>query len=403
MDGESSLQCLDLLLISTSAVFQAGGLNVVLVEVGRKAYLASIVPVIVNAVLGEHQLVVDIVAFVSKGDFPRSRLGEKQRGKILASWVTRKLRTIAQFSIRENDGSDSQITEVGEPRAGTMAASTLGGSSLRNVETQSPPAKEHNVSDYTSLPTGISEMPAYETSIVGSPPLGITEEDREDTPTDTRHHYNDYPTPTANDHNGYTTETTTQTYTSYTSPKDDKPLPQPHPSNSTASTTPEPHPDYMTYSHSGPLADPAHGTFNFNAHDVSPDEDTPAPQARYSSKPVLSLSHERDPTYNHRLHHSSDSGDLFTLPSAQRRSSYNTPSPELQRAGQNGLAGKPSMTERQSSNETGSSGDEWRREAIRQMDFGGHRGGGAGDVGAGGYGRRRDEGQYDGSGYGHAM
>ena len=62
-----------------------------LVEVVKKAYLASMVPVIVNAILDEHQLVVDIVAFVAKGDFPRSRLGEKQRGRILAGWVGRKL------------------------------------------------------------------------------------------------------------------------------------------------------------------------------------------------------------------------------------------------------------------------------------------------------------------------
>jgi hypothetical protein len=75
----------------------------VLVEVARKAYLASIVPVIVNAILNEHQIVVDIVAFVNKGDFPRSRLGEKQRGKILAGWVSRKLRTMAQFSIKDMD------------------------------------------------------------------------------------------------------------------------------------------------------------------------------------------------------------------------------------------------------------------------------------------------------------
>ena len=104
------------------AVFQAGGLVVVLVEVFRKAYLASMVPVIVNAILNEHQLVIDIVAFVSNGDFPRSRLGEKQRGKILASWVTRKLRTIAQFAIRDADGSDSQITEVPEPRSSTLTS-----------------------------------------------------------------------------------------------------------------------------------------------------------------------------------------------------------------------------------------------------------------------------------------
>lgn len=74
-----------------------------MLEVTRKAFLASLVPVIVNTILGEHQVVADIVAFVSQGDFPRSRLGEKQRGKVLATWVTRKLRTIAQFSIRDID------------------------------------------------------------------------------------------------------------------------------------------------------------------------------------------------------------------------------------------------------------------------------------------------------------
>ena len=96
------------------AVFQAGGLVVVLVEVFRKAYLASLVPVVVNAILNEHQLVVDIVAFVGQGDFPRSRLSEKQRGKILASWVTRKLRVIAQFSIRDPDGEPHAIQETAE-------------------------------------------------------------------------------------------------------------------------------------------------------------------------------------------------------------------------------------------------------------------------------------------------
>ncbi|KAI5296577.1 hypothetical protein KEM52_006499 [Ascosphaera acerosa] len=84
-----------------SAVLQAGGLTVAIVEVRRKAYLASMIPVILNAVLNEHQIICDIIAFVGRGDFPRSRLGEKQRGKILASWITRKIRTIAQFSIRD--------------------------------------------------------------------------------------------------------------------------------------------------------------------------------------------------------------------------------------------------------------------------------------------------------------
>ena len=98
------------------AVFQAGGMVVVIVEVFRKAYLASIVPVIVNAVLNEHQIIVDIVAFVGQGDFPRSRLSEKQRGKILASWVTRKLRTIAQFGIRDTEAAERPLSGVPESR-----------------------------------------------------------------------------------------------------------------------------------------------------------------------------------------------------------------------------------------------------------------------------------------------
>lgn len=167
----------------SSAVFQAGGLVVVLVEVGRKAYLASMVPVIVNGILNEHQLIVDIIAFVSKGDFPRSRLGEKQRGKILASWVTRKMRTIAQFAIKDADRADSQITEVAEPRStiGSIRnGSLLGGpTSVRNAEA-SPGVveklKQEAAKDYAPIPTGISEMPAdYENSIMESPPLPLAD------------------------------------------------------------------------------------------------------------------------------------------------------------------------------------------------------------------------------------
>ncbi|KAK9260896.1 hypothetical protein V1519DRAFT_447249 [Lipomyces tetrasporus] len=88
-----------------SAIFHAGGLIVLVVEVSRKQFLASLVPVIVNAILNEHQIIVDVIAFVASGNFPRSRLREKQRGKILASWVTRKLKTISEFTISsEFDG-----------------------------------------------------------------------------------------------------------------------------------------------------------------------------------------------------------------------------------------------------------------------------------------------------------
>ena len=148
-----------------------------LVEVGRKAYLASIVPVIVNAILNEHQIVVDIVAFVNKGDFPRSRLGEKQRGKILASWVTRKMRTMAQFGIRDADSGLTELAESIEPRTNMRNSSAMG-SSLRNVEPaphiigerEAEQQPEEAPGSYVAIPAGISEMPAqnYDDPSVGS-------------------------------------------------------------------------------------------------------------------------------------------------------------------------------------------------------------------------------------------
>lgn len=112
---------------------------VILVEVSRKAYLASIVPVIVDAILNEHQIVVDIVAFVNRGDFPRSRLGEKQRGKILAGWVTRKMRTVAQFAIRDPDsgsveGGDGAMDNHRASVGSVRSSNAPGASSLRNME-----------------------------------------------------------------------------------------------------------------------------------------------------------------------------------------------------------------------------------------------------------------------------
>ena len=111
---------------------------VVVVEVTRKAFLASLVPVIVDAILNEHQVVADIVAFVSHGDFPRSRLGEKQRGKVLASWVTRKLRTIAQFSIRDLD--DNPFAEMPHHRVSRSSkpGSTMGNSIRRSTMNMNP-------------------------------------------------------------------------------------------------------------------------------------------------------------------------------------------------------------------------------------------------------------------------
>ncbi|TEA14218.1 Uncharacterized protein C8034_v003668 [Colletotrichum sidae] len=163
------------------AVFQAGGLVVVLAEITRKAYLGSVVPVIVNAILNEHQIIVDIVAFVNKGDFPRSRLGEKQRGKILAGWVTRKMRTLAQFAIRDMDpanmGGDPGVPDGPDPhRASIGSQRSAGGlapgsSSLRNVE-HAPQILEQEefdqqVGHMAALPPQgeIAEMPGDEVPV----------------------------------------------------------------------------------------------------------------------------------------------------------------------------------------------------------------------------------------------
>lgn len=164
------------------AVFQAGGLVVVLVEVFRKAYLASIVPVIVDAILNEHQLVVDIIAFVSHGDFPRSRLNEKQRGKILASWVTRKLRTIAQFGIRDPESADSQITEVPEPRVGSSINNKPGVNTRGSIQESTLNVQPSSAADAGSTVVGSEdqyhEQPEYapfEAQYVLSPEDGMAD------------------------------------------------------------------------------------------------------------------------------------------------------------------------------------------------------------------------------------
>ncbi|KAK6077851.1 acyl-CoA ligase [Seiridium cupressi] len=161
MDIEASVEaCHRNIVPGGCAVFQAGGLVAVIVEVSRKAYLASIVPVIVNAILNEHQIIIDIVAFVNKGDFPRSRLGEKQRGKILAGWVTRKLRTLAQFAIRDMDameGGDGVADAHRASIASYRSSGVPGASSLRNME-HAPQILEQEEID--SQMNKLSELPA---------------------------------------------------------------------------------------------------------------------------------------------------------------------------------------------------------------------------------------------------
>lgn len=173
-------------------------------EVARKAYLASLVPVIVNAILNEHQIVADIVAFVNKGDFPRSRLGEKQRGKILASWVTSKMRTMAQFGIRDADGGLSDLTEVGEPRhSGTTSLrnSSVVANSLRNIESapkiveQRELEQQHETTSLSSpIKTGEPAAQHYNESIDSTTLRGGSTHKSDDTLTEPKS--NDFESPT---------------------------------------------------------------------------------------------------------------------------------------------------------------------------------------------------------------
>lgn len=178
---------------------------VVLAEVARKAYLASIVPVIVNTILNEHQIVADIVAFVNKGDFPRSRLGEKQRGKVLASWVTRKMRTMAQFAIRDAEPALSDVTETVEPENGVLHARSGSaiGSSLRNSESggqilsNTDFEKKQAQFTTTTPPPGLVEMPAtnYDTYSMQATTLAdeTSPTKSDDTPTDATYRHFELP------------------------------------------------------------------------------------------------------------------------------------------------------------------------------------------------------------------
>ncbi|GAB1320063.1 hypothetical protein MFIFM68171_10273 [Madurella fahalii] len=152
MDIEASVErCHRNIVPGGCAIFQAGGLVVVLVEVARKAYLASIVPVIVNAILNEHQIVVDIVAFVNKGDFPRSRLGEKQRGKILAGWVSRKMRTMAQFAIKDMD----------REALGGMPAASSSGDQAAAAAADVPSSSDYHRASLSSFRSSSGQGPGH--------------------------------------------------------------------------------------------------------------------------------------------------------------------------------------------------------------------------------------------------
>ncbi|PKC08724.1 acetyl-CoA synthetase-like protein [Rhizophagus irregularis] len=83
-------------LIATDGcvVFQANGETVCIVEVRSSEGILNLVPCIMNSILDEHQFIIDVIVFIGPGTLPKSRLGEKQRTKIMTSWLSGNLSTL---------------------------------------------------------------------------------------------------------------------------------------------------------------------------------------------------------------------------------------------------------------------------------------------------------------------
>ena len=95
-----------------SCVFKCSDYTIVVCESKRTKYYASLVPLIVNTILSKHHVVIDIVAFIKRGEFPISRLGTKQRARIVDAWVQGVIPISASYGV--NYGENSMIKLVQE-------------------------------------------------------------------------------------------------------------------------------------------------------------------------------------------------------------------------------------------------------------------------------------------------
>ncbi|CDK29063.1 unnamed protein product [Kuraishia capsulata CBS 1993] len=86
-------------------LFRAGDYTVLIAEPRRTSSLASLVPLIVNTVLGKYGLIIDIVGFTAPGKFPLSRLATKQRARIVDSWLKGNLKMAAEFGVNYGESS----------------------------------------------------------------------------------------------------------------------------------------------------------------------------------------------------------------------------------------------------------------------------------------------------------
>lgn len=95
-----------------SCIFKCSDYTIIVCESKRSRDFSSLVPLIVNTVLSKHHLIVDIVSFIKKGEFPISRLGTKQRARIIDAWVQGVIPIAALYGV--NHGENSMIKLVKE-------------------------------------------------------------------------------------------------------------------------------------------------------------------------------------------------------------------------------------------------------------------------------------------------
>ncbi|CAK9439986.1 uncharacterized protein LODBEIA_P40860 [Lodderomyces beijingensis] len=125
-----------------SCVFRCADYTVVVCESKRTRYFASIVPLIINTVLSKHHLVIDVVAFIKKGEFPISRLGTKQRARIVDAWVQGVIPISASYGV--NYGENSMIKLIKEIDKASLDDPFIG---IKNPALSYYDAEDSNVFD----------------------------------------------------------------------------------------------------------------------------------------------------------------------------------------------------------------------------------------------------------------
>lgn len=95
-----------------SCIFKCSDFTIAVCELKRTKNLLALVPLIVNSVFSKHHIVVDIVSFIKKGEFPISRLGTKQRARIVDAWVQRIIPIRVSYGV--NYGENSMIKLIKE-------------------------------------------------------------------------------------------------------------------------------------------------------------------------------------------------------------------------------------------------------------------------------------------------